>query len=150
MTVLLATKGSDQSVTSSIVLANESALTIAMGASDLWYLTWTLIVTCPSSSGNGGIRLGYSLPTGATATVSAWATDSTATPHQQYAAILSSGTNLLNEGATVITSPLTVTMYAVIKGDGTHSGTITLQFAQAVSNATATTIKSGSSLKALA
>jgi hypothetical protein len=140
-------KGSDQSVSSSAVLVNETALPLAIGASDTWILTWTLYCTYSSA---GKVQIAVTVPTGATlgAMLVLVSANGAAGVLAQSAQTTGSGTGLNPSTGTTGTASV-VTVTATVIGDGTHAGNVTLQFAQQVSDATATIIKAGSGMTAV-
>jgi hypothetical protein len=137
---LIVRKTSDQSVTSSTALVNDTALSMAVAASEVWLLDWTILYTASST---GDLKTAWTFPGGElrmvltgydTASVPGiWATGVTASPTSNFAF----------GGATTLTPPVFVRMYYT---NGGSPGTLQLQWAQNVSDATATIVKTNSCL----
>lgn len=140
-------KPTDQSVTSSTGLVNETAMQVTMAASDTWVVTWTLYTTFASAA---GIQVAATVPTGATLNLMAVGVPINTTAQSADAEqTTSSGTGIdLLDFATSGTSGV-VTVTATVVGDGTHAGTIVLQFTQTGSSGTSTTVKAGSGMTAV-
>ena len=138
-----AVKSTDQSVTSSTVLVNETAMSVSMSATAKVTVTWTLYVTMAAAA---GIQLAVVTPTGATLLGMVTAVGIGATVGSDGEVLVTSGTgvNVLDNAAFGTSGVVTIT--ATVIGDSTHAGNITLQFAQTTSSATSTTIKAGSSM----
>jgi hypothetical protein len=138
-----AIKSADQSVTSSVVLVNETDLTVEMNPHDDWIITWVLRVTFAAAS---GITVAVTTPTGATLLMTAELVSDSANVGQGGSTTVSgTGVTLLASAG----SAGTVTVVATVQGDEAHPGLVTLQFTQQGSSGTPTTIKAGSSMAAI-
>lgn len=130
-----------QSVVGS-TLTNETVLKITMGASDKWICRWTLVV---SDSSGLGIKVAVTTPTGATLQAFAYALE------KSNITDLTAAGQTTTSGAAIslIKSTLEiVVLTASVQGDGSHSGTITLQFAE-MGSGTGVAINAGSALEAI-
>lgn len=133
-------KAANQSVTSSTVLVDEATLSSAIGASETWVFAWTLSATF---SAVGQIQLAVVTPAGATLLAVATMVPNGILP--AAATATTSGGAMSLVAALSTAGVVTVTATVV---NGATAGTVKLQFAQASSDATATTIQAASSLVA--
>jgi hypothetical protein len=140
-------------ISSNAVLANDDTLLWAVGASDRWFFQALLTFTAADSSGlatTADVQVGFSVPTGGA---------------MQWGPIGATGNTFGGYGATATAnSPLGVQTAAsalatggaavswglalcgFYTGDGSHTGSVTLQWAQATSNAATLLIAKNSSL----
>jgi hypothetical protein len=138
-------------VTNSTVLVNETALSVAMGASDVWIITWNLYCQWVNSPGAGsGIVLAVTAPGSATVKISGVGTsaDTGTGSMSSWNTVAGSGNSIeiLEDAAT---STGYVQLTAVVEGDGTNAGNVVLQFAQTVSNGNSTRIAAYSNVSAV-
>lgn len=138
-----ADKTADESVTSSTTLQNDDELAIVLPAGMTYTLTGLLVIT--GAAGAGGMAVAFTWP--GTATVW-WSSSGLAVAGgaNDNAVRSTSGTSS-PFGTNGASSPVP----AFISGKiitGSAICTLQLQFAQSVSNATATTMRAGSSVEA--
>lgn len=142
--VLGVAKTSDQSVTSSTVLVNDTALTVPVAASATYLVEWSLVT---DGNASGDLKYAFTGPAGATMTwesegllttdttnVARAATDVAAIGTTVSHGTIASGTNSRVDGRGVLTVAGT-------------AGNLQMQWAQATSNGTASKVKAGSYLK---
>lgn len=136
-------KTADEAVTSSTVLQNDNHLFFAMAANEVWLVTGTYFVD--SASATPGVKIGLTLPTGATAL---WDTPTNwGQPAGGSTGIgLTAASTFAISLATTSTNPITL-RYRII--NGSTAGNFQLTWAQNVSNATATNVRKYSTLAAL-
>lgn len=139
--VLRALKTADQSLATSTVLTADTALLFAVAASESWQFDFSLYVT---HSSIGGLDVAVTCPAAASILYNAFPTTILLHPNS---GVVTSGGRI-----TVVQSGLGGTQ-SVIKVSGTvvnstNAGSVTLQFSQDASDATATIIKANSSLVA--
>jgi hypothetical protein len=145
---LPATKTGDESVTSSAVLQNDDQLLIVLNSAGTYYVDVYLFVTSAANAA-GDLSVGFSFPTG-TMHFGVHALDSTLASGSNgtmvTAGILSatSGSSSLSVGAS--TSVTLVWVHGVFTA--TATGTLQFMWAQAASNASATTVRAGSHMTA--
>ncbi len=126
-------KPTDQSVTSSTALVNDNNLLFSVLASEVWQFEVDVYGTFDGSVASG-LKVAFTVPAGCTLQ---WAL--TGSP-----AITASGTSaVLALGGTNSSIMTKLIGQAIV---GSTAGTVQLQFAQNTSAATATTLKTGSSL----
>lgn len=133
-------KTSDQGVTTSITLVDDSALVLAIGASETWQIEVVLFVTAPTA---GRLRIAFNVPTGATG---AWGVIGLV-----FNAVASSGdvltyasTDLTDGGAVQMgcagaSTPVMMTAKLMIV-NSTTPGNVTLRWAQGASSGTSTVL----------
>lgn len=131
----------NESVTSSTVLQNDNELAFAVVAGSTYVFELWLILF--STSATPDVKVGFTFPTG-TMAFGAFGGDPTINFQANSGA--TSGTTVQPLGVAVSASP--VAQNALIKGSFvcTVSGTVQMQWAQNTSDATAMTIKAGSTL----
>lgn len=132
----------NQSVTSSTTLVTITGFTVNIGASDKYNIRAAF--NCSFNSGSG-IQLAVTTPTGATLYWQAQGVDAIAIPFTGAVTTSGTGANLAAGGTTV----LQVLWDISVQGDGTHSGTVNLQFTQTASSGTSTTILAGAMMTAV-
>ncbi len=145
--------GDSGTISSNNVLANDDTLKWTVGASDRWFFQAFLTFTAADSSGTAttaDMQLGWSVPTGG---VMQWgvlgglgsnfggynATLTSASP----IALLTAAGALAQGGAAVSWG---VAISGFYTGDGSHAGTVNLQWAQNTSNAATLLIAKNSAL----
>lgn len=141
---LLVRKSSDQVVTSSTVLVNDTALVLPVGASSVWKFEFDINVQ--GSSGN--FKYGFTFPTGGDLRTMAVHVDSSAAI-QDFHSTLSAASGTATGTATTVGGPAPKVRSLPVTGvfvNSTTAGNVTLQWAQQSSSATATTVKANSSL----
>lgn len=136
---VIAYKPTDQAITSSVVLVNDSALLVSIGANQSWNFEIELYVTAGAGANNGGLQVQLNGPTGSAIVFSSSANSS----GQGYAG--STPVEVLANGSGITT--YLVKLFGVII-NGSTAGTLQLQIAQQSSVATPTTVKAGSTLSA--
>lgn len=136
-------KTADESVVSSTVLQNDNHLFFSMAANEVWQVSATLLPD--SASATPGIKLGITLPTGATAR---WSFAGQWEGNLPVAATTQAGTlaTPLQASTANTTDPC---MYRYLVINGSTAGNFQLTWAQNVSNATATFLRKYSNLAAL-
>jgi hypothetical protein len=139
---LSAYKSTNQSVTSSATLVNDSALAVPLLANAVY--DFELVLGYNGASGAGNIKLAWVLPSGATIgyaiygnTTGGSATDAPWVTSTSAQALGTSGTS----------TPVGAVLSGTVAVSGTP-GTMQLQWAQNSSNGTATTVLAGSVLLA--
>jgi hypothetical protein len=141
---LIARKTSDQSVTSSTVLVNDTALLAPVLANEVWFLSWQLLWMGTQVSGD--IDVVFTFPTGgAIAHAAIWelASSNNKDALRWDATTSPTARNTPNSKGTGVVQSTTI---EGIYTNGANAGNVQLQFSQNVSNATATTIKTHSML----
>ena len=143
---LIVRKTSDQSVTSSTVLVDDTALVLPLLANEVWQYKFFVVYGAGTT---GDIKLGWTFPTagdlrmsgpaandsGGTLTYNIFSTTTSPTTARNYAgAGTAAYTSLPFEGVFV---------------NGANAGNLTFQFAQNTSDATSTTVKANSTLWAV-
>lgn len=134
-------KLTDQTITLSTTLTNDSHLTFPIGANEEW-LAEFILDAGPGLSSLHGLKLSVTVPAGVTQ-LSAKAQSSNGTGIR----ITTSG-SAMDFGLANFTNPeATVVVTAFIR-NGSTAGDVTLQFAQSVSHATGVVLRSGSRMYA--
>jgi hypothetical protein len=136
--VVTLVKASDQGVTSSTSLIDESHLQHSVGANETWVLTYTLHATF---SATGQVKIACVVPSGSTMLLVASMTPNGIVPAFGTTTTSGSGVSLV---AALATSGVIIATVTVRTGD--EPGTVKLQFAQNSTSVTATEIKANSSL----
>lgn len=137
-------KGSDQSVTSSTTLTDESDLQFAIGANEKWMCEWRFHTTCSTV---GRVKVAVVTPSGTLdvlgigiATGGGAGTGDTFSNNTQSSATGIAVTSItLTDGIVDVTASI---------ANGATPGTVKLQFAQVSSDGTATVIKALATLRA--
>lgn len=132
--VLYARKTADESVTSSTTLQDDNHMTLAVVASASYWLDLSIFWT--STSATPGIKIGWSAPSGATMT---WGSPNAG-------AMI---TIAQTDSWSTVASEIDASHYEAILQTAGNAGNIVVQWAQDVSNGTATTVKAGSVLSLL-
>jgi len=132
-------KTADQNVVASTTLVNDTHLSFAVAASEVWKVTWYLLYSAPTA---GDLKVAWTFPTSGVLDVSYVWMDSALTLAQNgghYTTSPSTATNLGGTGATV--GPVAVeTVFA----NSTNAGTLQLQWAQATASGTTTMLTNSS------
>lgn len=139
-------KTADESVTSSTVPQNDNELLIAIPAAGTFLIEVTLMVTSAANAA-GDFRIAATFPTGTmymfTNGADSTLASASAGPSEHRAQAITSGVDpALAFGASTTGTTIAAKFLLV----ATASGTFTLQWAQAASNANATTVRAGSFL----
>lgn len=139
---LIANKTSDQSVTSSTALVNDTALVVTLAASQTYLITMEVFWLPINNSTTPGLKFGWSIPSGSTYTYRL------SYMNQAGSAAL---TSVATTGASATLPGPALAVYAPFSVVGTivmstTPGNFQYQFAQANTSATSTTIKAGSIL----
>jgi|SRR6185437_10250034 len=135
-----ARKTSDQSVTSSTTLVNDTQLVVAVSASNAYKFDLVLLYK-GAAAGTGDLKFAWSVPAGATVVSHLLFADTGLVARLNYQTATTSppmGTNGTG-------NPLSLRCTGTIVVSSTP-GSLQLQWAQNTSNATATTVLTGSSL----
>jgi hypothetical protein len=133
---LLAYKSADEPMTSDTVLQNDDHLFFAMSANDLWYLR---IVLHTSGGNDSDIKIAFTLPSGTMMLASVHRDTANVFQDREW---LASGTSL-NLRSHIAGSIIQIS--GTVTNAGT-AGNFQLQWAQAVSVATALVMKKGSTI----
>lgn len=136
----LVRKASDESVTSSDVLQNDNELNFAIGANETWIVDAYLITEFGAT---GQIQVGVNAPAVSSLAVAADILSANIVPDYGYTDQLTTGIPLTPSLAESGFVHVHCTIVC-----GASGGTFVIQWAQAVSDATPTTVKAGSSLVA--
>lgn len=140
---LIVRKTSDQSVTSSTVLVNDTALLFAVAANEVW--RWEQVILWNAAT-SGDLKWTYTWPAGATAIVQTVYPFDAAGSVPSIQNVITSGTALGLETQDV---NLNITIFdGHITNAGT-AGNVQFQWAQKISNGTATKVLTHSSLWAV-
>lgn len=134
-------KGSDQSVTSSTTLVNDTALILALSANTTYEVTALIFYTAGTT---GDLKGNFTSPAGATSPGVRYIGQTTSLAVQQGVQSLGSAFAFGGNGGTVEEVDLAFTIAI-----GSTAGNLTFQFAQNATDATATTVKAGSVLRAV-
>lgn len=135
-------KTGDESVTSSTTLQNDDLLVLPV-ASNARYIMEAFLVYTGAADPAGGLKLGWTGPSGATMKWANFGTTQNAAPalvnYNVVAESIGGGRGVgTNSGTEMTCRP-----YGVLNTSST-SGNLQLQWAQGTSNATATVVKAGS------
>lgn len=138
-------KGSDQSITSSTVLTNDTALSLAIPAPGT-YIADLMVYATSAANAAGDLNVGFSFPTGTLHYSTPGALDpsiaSGNTGTVTGSAILSatSGTSVIGVGLSTVTFGIHVHAHFV----ATASGTLQFMWCQNSTSVSASTVKAGS------
>jgi hypothetical protein len=142
-TFLLRRKTADQSLTTQIVLQNDSHLFFSIGASEEWIADF--FIDAGAILGTTGIQVAVTTPAGATQNITACLASGTSTNALSGAKTTVSGTSLINTTFGAAEGILTLSVWVL---NGVTAGTVQLQFAQSASSASALTFRKGSHMTA--
>ena len=134
----IAKKAGDESVTSSTTLQDDNDLNVTVGTTEKWHLEWRLYVT---GNATGDFKMGWTFPASGTFAYLIDHANTTGTQTLFQEVDTSSPTGAVNIG--ILSTQMLVVVHAYYTGGGT-AGTVTLQWAQSTSDATATIVKAGS------
>ena len=134
-------KTADESVTSSTTLQNDDHLTFPIAANETWIVECTLHTTFAAA---GGLKIAMNGPSGATIRTSAVMDSNGIVPAHGSSGSLAGAIALSPAGAT---SGLVAVKCIIV--NGSTAGNVNLQFAQNVSDVTATTVLANSYLQAV-
>jgi len=137
---VLKRKASDESVTSSTSFQDDNDFTFSIGASEVWAVQINAIADFQA----GGFKREWTLPASATIIETVTANNQAGNNDAYYSASAAGSTVTLTNG---IGAFMPVVFNTVIT-NSTNAGTVTLRWAQNVSNGTATALKAGSYLVA--
>jgi hypothetical protein len=138
-TVILRRKTADQSLTTQIVLQNDSHLFFSISANEEWVSDF--FIDTGAVLGTTGIQVAITTPAGATQNITASLATGTSTNALLGAKTTTSGATLINQTFGAAEGILTVGAWVL---NGATAGTVQLQFAQSVSSGTALTFRKGS------
>ena len=136
-------KTADESVTLNATPQNDDHLLFAIAANEVWTIQCVLFYT-NNNNANAQLKVGWSVPAAATGTWSWLANAASAATEQGMA--LSIATTDNNIGQT-ISGDQVVRLNATVVNSST-AGNVTLQWSQSASDATATSVKTNSTLLA--
>jgi len=141
---LIVRKTSDQSVTSSTVLVSDTALTMAVGTSEVWLFHFILRWEASTA---GDFRVSFSLPSGQIdAAASGYISNTTGVlAEQTWEALTATDAQPQDFGGHGAALPQ-ITMIDGIYTGGGSAGSVTLRWAQWTSDATATKVLTNSTL----
>lgn len=138
--VIAKVKAADESVTSSAVLQNDDALFFAIGANETWQFTMQIKNSCGAT---GLFKWAFTLPSGATGFCNV---------NGNFLGSLTMALDLTTGGAYTGGAIAATGMPAILTGyvvNSSNAGTVQFQFAQNVSNGTATIVHKSSTLTAI-
>jgi hypothetical protein len=138
-TISRARKTADESVTSSTTLQDDNHLLFAIGVSEIWMAEASLYYT---SGTTGDLKFAWSVPSGATGTHSYVGFDISIVFNSDVSTTLSTPLSVGGSGA------IRLAQLRAIIVNSTNAGNVTLQWAQNVSDGTATTVLTNSVLLA--
>jgi hypothetical protein len=135
-------KGADQSVTSSTVLQNDTALLVPVVASAAYFFQLEILYK-GAATGTGDLKFAWAVPSGATLACRVITVSNPLGVAMGYGTQASSMFSATNGTG----NPLAATLAGTLLTSGTP-GNLQLQWAQNTSSATATTVMAGSILTA--
>lgn len=142
-------KTADEAVTSSTTVQSDDQLSFPIGANETWEFECDLLA---SGATTGDLRVAWNVPSGATGEwgvdgpatgVAAFSGDSVMFGYQAFG-----DSNFADVGLSQTASPYTKVKVEGTVVNGSTAGTVVLRWAQRASDATATTVRAGSKLKA--
>jgi hypothetical protein len=136
----LASKGTDQSVTSSTVLVNATDLSFTFGANEIWQFDQHLLFSAALAA---DIKLAWTFPSG-TVWINAAFYDTASTMDVEQSNGIATGVSVPLGSIVTPTDNQLVVVHTTFVAGGT-GGTFQGQFAQQASNATATILRKGTS-----
>lgn len=139
-TRVIARKASDESVTSSTTLQNDNDLLFAIGANETWTVDFLIHATF---SAVGQAKVAVNAPSGATVRTSATLVPDAIVPGFGSSGSIAGAISLVS--ALAVAGAIRITATIV---NGATAGNVTLQWAQNVSDGTATTFLANSSMVA--
>lgn len=145
---LVARKTADETVTSSTTVQSDDHLTFAIGASEMWTVTYYLHAACVAA--NADFKAALSVPAGATGRLGVMGISLSATlseasvKNQSFPGL----TTPLSAGVPATATADTLILYHATIVNSTTAGNVVLQWAQNTSQADGVTLKSGSCLVA--
>ena len=139
---LVVRKTADETKTSNTTLANDASLTMSIGANETWMFELSLLYL----AGNGLIKTAFTVPAGATLSASTvWSSDSAAVARRFWLSSGDASSGTFGQAGAMVQVP---PIRGVVVNGGTP-GSLTLQWAQFTSDASATTVKVNSTLWAV-
>lgn len=141
--ISLVRKTADESVTSSTTLQNDDALLFAIASSEVWVVEFVLFVVGNTS---GDVKLAVTVPASASVYYGIVANSIPGSGYVAGSSNSATATSGDEKSADVMTSPGVVLVIKGYVANSTTAGNVTLQWAQAASSGTATTVKAGSHL----
>jgi hypothetical protein len=144
---ILLVKTADQSITANTTLASETALAFSVKAGETWAVEYLLDVGAVLST--TGIKLSVNVPASSTVNVSAVCVPSVVTAADEYEKRSATGSATLTFAAAKLAAATDAQFRIVAYIAPTLDGTVTLQFAQATSDAGNVTVRAGSFVRAL-
>ncbi|MGH2373036.1 MAG: hypothetical protein ACRDIC_06100 [bacterium] len=140
---LVVRKPSDESVTSSTVLQDDNNLLMALAANEIWHVRFILLMFDNSASVADG-KVAFTIPAGASMGLTV-IYDKPGSAGAQMSRFNTSGTSVQVDLTNVLSA---IEVFGVVTNGGT-AGNLTLQWAQAVSNASSLDMKANSTLWAV-
>ena len=137
-------KTADESVTSSAVLQNDNELLLSIGATGTYVFDVILIATSAANAA-GDLAVGFTFPTGTLHLIGQGPDIGLASGNVQtgqWGAGLSIASGATFNGYGLSTNNVGIWLHGILIA--TATGTLTLQWAQNASNASASTVKAGS------
>jgi len=138
---LIVRKPSDESVTSSAVVQADNDLILPVGANEVWEFRFNLLVVAPAA---GDFQFRFTFPSG-TFSASLHSINTSNTFGDVQLGDNTSPTATIGVGITSATLPDFLPIHGVHVNSGTP-GNVVLEWSQAVSDGTATTVKANSTL----
>ena len=142
---LIVRKTADESVTSSVVLQNDDVLLMAVAANEIWKFELSLLVT---GNATGDFFAAFTFPTSGTISAHSVHNGAGGTVALQLFSSTTSPTSGRSFGLTNGSPPESILISGVYV-NGANAGNLQLQWAQNVSDATATVVKANSTLWAV-
>jgi len=140
---LLAYKSADESVTSNVTVQDDNHLLFAVAANEIWMARFMLVVV--DGSGAANFRWTLTWPAGATGSFTSLSVnpgDLTTQTRRRH--VVASGGEIIAQSSTTNTAEV-LEIYGTIV-NSTTAGNLLLRWAQGTSNATAVTVKQGSTI----
>lgn len=142
---LIVRKTSDETVTSSTVFQDDNVLILPVGINEVWQFWFNLLFTADTA---GDLKTQYTFPSGGAFSAVSSFVDAANAASNDIIRATTSPTNTAVYGSQSATVPQFIGIQGVYVNGGT-GGSVTLQWAQNTSSATATTIKTNSTLWAV-
>lgn len=140
---LVVRKTSDQSVTNSTALVNDTALVMAVAANEIWRVEFNILHVGP-----GGLRTAFTFPASGNIAFAAHGDDGGGTDRTGYSVGTTTPSSTWQWQSDSGSNIRVLSWYGVFVNAGT-AGNLQLQWAQSTLNATATNVKANSTLWAV-
>lgn len=143
---LISRKTADQTVTSSTALVDCTSMVLPVGTSETWQFEFDVLYTASTA---GDLKLGFTIPASSRLDASAmWMSSVPSAGIQSITGTSSPTSSTTFQGLGTGADRLLLPLKGIYVGGGT-AGNVTLQFAQQVSDGTATTIFTNSTVWAV-